>query len=447
MFLCIGFVAARLKFAATKILKAASFAGIVILLHPQTQILSARAQEERLSPGQQTSAHANESPRPHSAVDGFSDWIKFGDIGSGIWTHQPSAFVSTYHDSNIFAVSELPNSDLVTIIDARWRSFSKVSRNTVSFEFDVHRMEYKDFESETRTDYFGSFSGDFSLGHDIELNVGVSHEHAHVARESPEALPGTIKPSRIKTTKLYSSLNRSKGRLYTALGIYYSRWDYKDVLSLQGYNLDQDHRDVDIWSLDGAAYYAVTQKWKAFVRGEANVRIPLSNKDRNPNSDGVRLYTGFELIDFYQLNGEIGLGYFRQDFEDDPAETVDGASYFADLKWNASPLIQLTLLARRGPSETSVSGTRARLDSYLEVGLNYTGFDNFQLSADFEVQRSDYDPLAREDLYLRFGGKLVYLVNEWLNIGAVFEHSNRDSSVNFYDFDRQKIGLFARANW
>lgn len=58
-----------------------------------------------------------------AVVVGTLDWNDFGAGGSDFQTKEPAVILSTNYDNNILAVRERLSSNLVTEVEAQWRSF------------------------------------------------------------------------------------------------------------------------------------------------------------------------------------------------------------------------------------------------------------------------------------------------------------------------------------
>ncbi|MGI9570997.1 MAG: hypothetical protein ACR2PH_14965, partial [Desulfobulbia bacterium] len=73
-------------------------------------------------------------PLLNTSAFGRSYSIFFGDIDNLPLKNEPSIRIETYFDENFFAVPKLAEADLITEIEAMWRSFSSSPGNILFVE-------------------------------------------------------------------------------------------------------------------------------------------------------------------------------------------------------------------------------------------------------------------------------------------------------------------------
>jgi hypothetical protein len=99
---------------------------------------------------------------------------------------------------------------------------------------------------------------------------------------------------------------------------------------------------------------------------------------------------------------ELGVGYIRQNFPNQPAGTPNlgptaGISFKGKLVWNPTDLLTVTGQARRKVKETTVPGAASAFTSSFELGVDYDMFENFIVGAKARYDIETFDGIDQTD--------------------------------------------------
>jgi hypothetical protein len=359
----------------------------------------------------------------------------------------PSLVAAPFYDSNLFASPADPVSDSGVVFSPRLSAESQFGRHGLNVEIGADRHRYRRQRTEDRTDLFAHADGRLDVSRDMVALATLDAALRHEDRGSPDSPALAAEPVPVGRLGGTATVNRTFNRLGLSLGTGVAWLDYEDVPRIGGGTLDQDFRDHVVYSLGGRASYAWSPGHRIFADLRGNWR-----RYRNPgpaprDSQGFTALTGLEFALTTLLHGEVGLGYFRQDYNSRAIGAVEGPSYLASLIWNATPLMTLTLSGERQVQDATGLGAAARVESGFQAVLDYELLRNLIITPSLRFAHEDYAGLARTDRVIESGLKLQYLVNRFFAVGGKYLFTNRDSNLAGFDYDRHQASLHATAQF
>ena len=165
------------------------------------------------------------------------------------------------------------------------------------------------------------------------------------------------------------------------------------------------------------------------------------------NSDGVRALGGVEFDLTHLLRGEVGLGYNYIDY-DDPAFGKDtGPTYTVALVWNPTPLMTFRLDGRQEFVDSTIPGIAGSDQSSILLALDYEVTRRLVVSPLLGFIYNDYDKSSLEDRDFEAGLRIDYEVNRYVDLGLNYLYTDRNFTGAFFDYDRHRVGVFAKARF
>ncbi len=147
----------------------------------------------------------------------------------------------------------------------------------------------------------------------------------------------------------------------------------------------------------------------------------------------------------YDVSGvsyaEIGVGYRSQSFEDDRFDDASGFAVDAEVIWNATDQLTLSLGAGRSVSQTTIAGASASTDTSVSLGLDYEIRYDLLLNSGVRYTSSTFEDTDRDDDDLGARVGLIYLINEYASAELAYELEVRDSSAPDADFTSNTVTL------
>jgi hypothetical protein len=143
------------------------------------------------------------------------------------------------------------------------------------------------------------------------------------------------------------------------------------------------------------------------------------------------------------VRGTFSAGYSYQTYDASSRNDFGSVVWDARIDWLTTQ--DLNLFARAGQllEETSLVGADGRLATKLGGGIVYEVLRNAVVSAELDLEHSDFLGTAREELTWTARLGALYLMNKNLKFTFAYEYLERDSSFDQFDGDnnRVKVGV------
>jgi hypothetical protein len=359
----------------------------------------------------------------------------------------PNLLVKPFYDSNVYASPTGIQSDGGIVFSPSLYVPSDWSNHSLEFNFDVNHFQYFDLTDESRTDAQAVMTGRLDVRRDIVLFAAASAGHRHEPRGSSNSPLTAAEPVPYDEFDGSMSLNKSFNRVDVSVGVAGEYRNYHDVALIGGGRLDQDFRDGTMVEIGGRVAYLMKPGIRVFADARYNWRRYENLAGLNGDSEGYNLLGGLEFTLTSLMRGEVGIGYLNQSYEGAGFGDASGLKYSANLIWNATPLMTVTLDGSRNVNETGLAGAAGRIDSSFEVVLDYELRRNLIVSPSIGFTHEDYAGIARADFIYRPALKVDYLINRYFSVGAEYAYTHRDSNVNVNDFDRHLVSVNAQAKF
>jgi hypothetical protein len=381
---------------------------------------------------------------PAVAQEGAYD--AFG-IRAGSFLLYPSLTSKLVFDSNVFAQPTGEISDWAADTTPRIVAESNWSRHALMFELFARDVRYFDETSQNHTDVYGGIVGRLDARRDLTIQGSLNLGRIHEPLGSGDA--PTLAAEPVPDTRLDAelALHKTFNRVKVTLKGGYESDDYDDVPAIGGGTLDQDFRDADAYEVGGRVAVAISPDTNVF----GDVTYTRTEHD-NPSvtlsdSDTIRVLTGFEFAPSALVRGQVGVGYTWRGYDGPGIADEDGFAYLADIIWNPTPLITVTIGGEGRIEDTTVVGASGRLSSSGHINVDYELLRNLIVSPQVRIDHIDYSGIARDDLLIASGIRLDYMLNRRLHVGGEYFFEFRDSSVGILDYDRNLLGIYAKAQF
>jgi hypothetical protein len=125
------------------------------------------------------------------------------------------------------------------------------------------------------------------------------------------------------------------------------------------------------------------------------------------------------------IRGQIGLGYFAQNFRSSVYPDAKGLAFRGKLEYLMTPLLTFTLTANRGVEESSTPSVGAYVSTQIGLRADYELLRNLILSATAGYERDRFQGIDRR-----------YSINHE-RLGAIYKLSPRIWIDAHYDFRNQ----------
>jgi hypothetical protein len=363
----------------------------------------------------------------------------------------PQLHVGEAFDDNIFRNQTDHKADLITEIVPRLSLASDWNRHALSFEADANIGKHLLNPDEDYEDYAFRTNGRLDVTHSAAFDAGVSFEHLHQDRSSPDEENG-IEPTQY--TDLGGSLGFTKefGRFQLRLQSLLDRLNYRDdeqIVNGVTENINNDDRDrYELFGLTKLGY-EVSPAFQPFIGGGYGIiryddKVDDNGFNRSANRSNVVVGTDLDLGGI--TTGELYAGYMSQQPEDDQLSTIQGPEFGGSLTWNVTRLTTVTTNAARTIATTTLDGASGALETGAGLTVDHELRRDVLLQLNGNWLQSDFNGIDRLDNTYQAGVQGNYLINRNLSLTAGYSYQTRTSTDSSVEFSQNlvTVGINAR---
>lgn len=344
----------------------------------------------------------------------------------------PRISADATYDSNIFATPEATD-DLILRVRPRITASAKMGSFDLSGAVELDRRQYLSHGSQSTTDVTFGFAGRYDISRDTQLYAGTRNGRRTEDRADPDSPLNLQEPGQYDYVSGYFGAAHSFNRLRVAGRVGVEDRDYQDGRDGFGNVIDQDFRGRTLLTGDMAAEYAFSPDTSAFVNLSLNKRSYPAQALLEPprDSKGYRLTGGANFEISKLIRGELGLGYFEQDFESPVYDTVNGLAVRGKLEYFMTPLLTWVLKANRGVEEASTIGTGAYVATSASLEADYELLRNLVISAGASYEKDKFQEIDRQ--YDIWGATLAgdYKLSPRYALRLQYDFRDQDAAGSF----------------
>lgn len=349
-------------------------------------------------------------------------------------------------DDNIFATDTGEEDDIVTVVSPSLLLASNWDRHALNLRAGAVFSGYARHNDEDTQDAWFDLEGRYDLSKPTNLFGGIGYSREHEDRTSPDDVNG-IEPTVYRVLRSHLGLYTENGPFTIRVGGTYDTLDYDDVNTLVSGTINNDDRDRDLYSVGARIGYRHSARYESFVQFATDTRnydAPLDNNLQNRDSEGYRFGAGL-LIKDARLNGELSLGYIKQDYDDSALDDVSALDLGANLTWRASPSTAVRVSLDRSLEETTLLNSPGFL--YTTAGLTVQSKVSPRtiLTGTLGVSESDYEGISRNDDLYALSLGLQYQLARHLFAEGSYSYTQRNSNIAGEDYNRNQLLFQLRA--
>ncbi len=368
-------------------------------------------------------------------------------IRIGSFLLYPSLTSKLLFDSNVFAQAVGEIDDWATVTTARLVAKSNWSRHALMFEILARDVRYFNQTSQNQTDVHGRIVGRLDFRRDLAIEGSLKLAREHTTLGSGDAPGFAAEPVADNVFDAELAINKTFNRVKVTVRGGYESHNYEDVAAIGGGTLDQDFRDADAYEVGGRVAVAISPDTDIF----GDVSYIRTNYD-NPSatlsdSDTIRVLAGFEFAPSALVRGQVGFGYTWRGYDGPGIADGEGFAYLADIIWNPTALVTVTIGGEGRIEDTTVAGASGRISRSGHVIVDYELLRNLIASPQIRIEQKDYSGISRNDILIAPGIRVDYMANRHLHVGGEYFFKSRNSSVDIFDYERHLFGLYAKAQF
>lgn len=367
----------------------------------------------------------------------------------------PSIGAGFRYDSNVFASATVPRSDVALVISPALTvtnapRFQRATPSAFTYELslnaDIH--QYRQFESENRTDAQAKLNTRWELAHDITIEGNFLAARKHDLRGDTALPPDASEPIPYTDLRAEGVFTKHFGRLGVELNANVRNLEYENVPSISGAPLFQSARNGSIFTAHVKPFYEFSPGYRGFVRFRGNSRDYEGTGALNRDSNGYDIRGGLEFAVTPLISGSAEIGYLSQTYDNPLIAPFEGISFAAKAQWLITPLMTVTFNTERSVAETVTPDFEARLDTVYGAQVDYELMRNVILFGGIKRKKEEFRGLSvRSDDVTQLSAGVEYLMNRRLKLALEYQFQDRDSNIPVYDFDRHMVTFGVKAQY
>jgi hypothetical protein len=356
----------------------------------------------------------------------------------------PSLGAAVVYDDNIFKSNADKRSDVRSEITPSLHFTSQLPRHVLDLSLDGKIVSYLDNPDQDYADIRARLDGALHFDHAHTLAAGILSAIEHEEVRDIAAPADAAEPTTIFHNRATTGITRDVGRLYGTLSTSFESWDYEDVKGTDGTTIDQDVRDLDLWSATLKAGSRFSPGFEAIgkVRGlrALNDGIGAQNRD----STGYEVAAGVAFETSPLLRWRLLGGYGLRDFDEPGQKSVDSLLLEGEVQWLPTQRVTVYGTVSRAIVDTLSADAGGRVETAFHGRLDYDLWHSAVLRFDVEVSEADFTGADRRDR--TYGARIgldYYYTKNWL-FSLGYEHQFRDSTDDAFDMSRNRFTVGAK---
>jgi hypothetical protein len=369
-------------------------------------------------------------------------------IQAGSFLLLPSMDLQEWWDSNVYAVPTRPSSDLVTAVVPQLAVASDWNNHALNLFVGDQSEFYQKHTTENVNNVTVAAQGRFDILRDEYLQGGAGVQLSHEDRSSPDASVAGKYPTQFTVADGNLGFVRNIGIIGASLTGDVQSYSYNNNVTNADVEIPEAYRDYIQYTVTPRVTYEIVPGYHAFIQTPVNERQYDRGVDPlglNHSSHGYEGDVGTAINLGDSLNGEIFVGYFKQEFEDRAFSNPQGLSGGANLLWNATELTSYRLSISRVVQEEAAAVTTTPSGAYVEttgkVSVEHELLRNVILTASGTYFQDAFTGVNRQDNNYNVYAGAKYLMNRVLSIGLDANFWHRDSNQPGVNYDREIIGV------
>ncbi|MFN3313264.1 MAG: outer membrane beta-barrel protein [Hyphomonas sp.] len=333
---------------------------------------------------------------------------------------------------NVFAAPANQESDVIARVGGSVSANTNWSAHAVGVDVSAHRNEFLDQDTESNTELRATLRGRLDVTREFSMGGSVFAESLTEPRTAYVGGFGIDAP--VQYTRQGASVDANyqndRVRWYNSAVLFKEDFDNSREAGT-GLPIDQGFRDRNVTEGRSRLSYAISPDLAVFsqvsyVATDYRTTQLIGGQERSRDSTGYTLAGGVDFELSALVRGDVAVGYFKEERDDNFFDDVSGLSVDARMQWFPTRLTTVSFNAGRrvvdigafeAPSVTETIGG-VRVDHELRRNIILSGFAR--------LASYDYEEVDRKDENLELGLRTIYKMNKRVHLEAFVSRLDRD---------------------
>jgi hypothetical protein len=340
----------------------------------------------------------------------------------------PTVSVSTAYDDNIVrTVDGKRQGDGSFIVAPALDARSNWSSNQLNGNAFYRSTHYFQRTEQDNDEYGARVNGRVDVMRTTKVTGDAGYARLTEGRGTPGDLFLSNRLILYNTFNAGGQISHQFNRVGLTIGVRTVEYRYDDI-QVRGTTIDQGFRSRDIDTANGRVEYQYSAVTSLFVSGAFN-RTSYGNArplfDRS--SQGFTALAGVRFELSRLLNGQVGIGYIRQNFSDLRFTDFSGANYDITLNYKPTLLTSISLSAGRRLTDSALLQVVGVLTHDVDISVEHELLRNVTLQGSIGYSHYEYRGISREDNRYNFGLSARYRMNRFLSGVLRGQRTGQDS--------------------
>jgi hypothetical protein len=382
-----------------------------------------------------------------------SDFAPNGLVYKG-FTYYPSITLKQIYTDNVYAEPNDGQDDFLTKVTPSIKILKQYGGLQLATRADVTVERYKRFDGENTEDHNLVFSGTYTANSRWSMPFSFNYNSTSVRRGEPLSQSATAEPLGIVSRGASLGLTRRFNRLILNLTGRYDEAFYDDGKTLIT-GAPVIYRDNDRQIYSGRLGLRYDLALGAGGRAEhilfANLDIKDSRYKRRDYVNGgfsgvyrdsVELggFIGLETSYEDRLFANIGIGYFKNDYDDPSLIALDDIDFGAEIEYALTPKWRLGAEIDREITQDN-DIVQGEVETRYAFTSSYEVYSRLYLDGGIEYTERKYGQDQQTDKETTYKAGMLYLLNQNWRLGFDAAVASFDSSRANQSFDRNIYSL------
>jgi hypothetical protein len=333
------------------------------------------------------------------------------------------------HDDNLFLSHTNEKGSSLYVVSPGVKVDARDANKVFQLGYQGQIGRYTSSSDDNYVDHTARAQFDMALDAHNFVKIGYDYIRSHDPRGSTDR-PIAGSPDKYRQSDPYVTYALGAPGAQGRVELYYSD-PYRRYLNNRQFTTANDREMQDY---GGAFYWRVMPRTYVMVEARGtNIRYDVAGSPLS--ADERRYYGGVSWEATAATTGTIKVGQLRRDFRNEDQPTFSGASWEGLISWAPRSYSKFDFYTARQTNESTGLG-RFILSSLGGVTWTHSWSSYVSTAVDARYQKDDYQGFDRNDRSVVLGVKAAYRFRRWLTLGAEYAHSNRDSNLDIFDYDK-----------
>jgi hypothetical protein len=342
------------------------------------------------------------------------------------------------YDDNLFLSNRNEKSSALYVFSPGIKIDARDANKVIQLNYQGQIGRYTQSDDDNYVDHTARAQFDMAFDRRNFLRIGLDYLRGHDPRGSTDR-PIAGRPDRYRLTNPFVTYAFGAPGAAGRVEVYYNLAD-KRYLNNRETTVGADRNTEEY---GGAFYWRVMPRTYAMVEAR-ETRIGYDLPSSPLDAHERRIYGGVSWEATAATTGTVKVGKLKRRFDSDLPD-FSGNSWEGIVTWSPRTYSKFDFYTARQTNESTGLGSFI-LSSIGGVAWTHAWSSVITTGVDYRYQKDEYQGFDRNDKTNTLGLRVGYKFRRWLTVGAEVNHTQRDSNLPVFEYDKNLYLLTATAS-